>query len=83
MATDPAQQHVRGVVAASLAGSGLIGANGLTHSPQQWGWDQEGFAACLLFVATLADLFRAERPLIQVLVGPRQVGKTTGVLSFV
>ena len=31
------------------------------------------------FVATLAGRFRAELPLIQVLAGPRQVGKTTGV----
>ena len=31
------------------------------------------------FVSTLAQRLRAERPLIQVLVGPRQVGKTTGV----
>ena len=31
------------------------------------------------FVTTLAERFSAERPLIQVLAGPRQVGKTTGV----
>ena len=31
------------------------------------------------FVATLAERFSAEKPLIQVLAGPRQVGKTTGV----
>ncbi|MFM1907055.1 MAG: hypothetical protein RLZZ591_732 [Pseudomonadota bacterium] len=31
------------------------------------------------FVATLAQRFAAEQPLIQVLAGPRQVGKTTGV----
>lgn len=31
------------------------------------------------FVSTLAQRLAAERPLIQVLVGPRQVGKTTGV----
>ena len=31
------------------------------------------------FVATLAQRFAAERPLIQVLAGPRQVGKTMGV----
>ena len=31
------------------------------------------------FVDTLAKRFLAEQPLIQVLVGPRQVGKTTGV----
>jgi predicted AAA+ superfamily ATPase len=31
------------------------------------------------FVATLAERFAAELPLIQVLAGPRQVGKTTGV----
>jgi predicted AAA+ superfamily ATPase len=31
------------------------------------------------FVSILAERFAAERPLIQVLVGPRQVGKTTGV----
>ena len=31
------------------------------------------------FVDTLAQRFLAEQPLIQVLVGPRQVGKTTGV----
>ena len=31
------------------------------------------------FVAKLAKRLAAERPLIQVLVGPRQVGKTTGV----
>ena len=31
------------------------------------------------FVDTLFKRFSAEKPLIQVLVGPRQVGKTTGV----
>lgn len=31
------------------------------------------------FVTTLAQRFATERPLIQVLAGPRQVGKTTGV----
>ncbi len=31
------------------------------------------------FVDTLAKRFLAEQPLIQVLAGPRQVGKTTGV----
>ena len=31
------------------------------------------------FVATLAQRFAADHPLIQVLAGPRQVGKTTGV----
>lgn len=31
------------------------------------------------FVATLAERFSAEKPWIQVLAGPRQVGKTTGV----
>ena len=31
------------------------------------------------FVTTLAQRFAAERPLIQVLAGPRQVCKTTGV----
>jgi predicted AAA+ superfamily ATPase len=31
------------------------------------------------FVATLAERFAADTPLIQVLARPRQVGKTTGV----
>jgi uncharacterized protein len=31
------------------------------------------------FVAQLAKRLKAEMPLVQVLVGPRQVGKTTGV----
>lgn len=34
------------------------------------------------FVAQLAQRLTAERPLMQVLVGPRQVGKTTGVLQL-
>ncbi len=35
------------------------------------------------FVHTLARRFAAERPLIQVLAGPRQVGKTTGVRQLI
>ena len=34
------------------------------------------------FVATLTERFSAEKPLIQVLAGPRQVGKTTGVKAM-
>lgn len=34
------------------------------------------------FVQTLAERFQAESPLINVVVGPRQVGKTTGILQF-
>jgi uncharacterized protein len=34
------------------------------------------------FVARLEERFQSEAPLIQVLIGPRQVGKTTGVRQF-
>ncbi len=34
------------------------------------------------FVSRLEERFLAENPLIQVLIGPRQVGKTTGVRQF-
>lgn len=34
------------------------------------------------FVQTLTERFQAQDPLINVVVGPRQVGKTTGILQF-
>ncbi|MBL6988874.1 MAG: ATP-binding protein [Bacteriovoracaceae bacterium] len=34
------------------------------------------------FVTTLIDRFKEQMPLIQIIMGPRQVGKTTGVLQF-
>lgn len=34
------------------------------------------------FVSTLKARFKEEKPLIQILMGPRQVGKTTAVLQF-
>jgi len=35
-----------------------------------------------LFVQTLSSRFKENNPLIQAVIGPRQVGKTTGILQF-
>lgn len=35
-----------------------------------------------LFVQTLSNRFKESAPLIQAVIGPRQVGKTTGILQF-